>query len=108
MMNQPTEQPDGKAAAALLAAGIGCFILGLATSLSEGIHAVENALNFYNPVGALSGKTSIAILAWLVSWAILASMWKNRPIDVGKVLKATYILIALGLVGTCPLFFNLL
>jgi hypothetical protein len=107
-MNKPTEQPNGKAAAALLAAGIGSFFLGLMTSLSEGIHAVENALNFYNPVGALSGKTSIAILAWLVSWAILAGMWKDRPVDIGKVFKVTYILIALGLVATFPLFFGLL
>jgi hypothetical protein len=69
---------------------------------------VENVLNLYNPVGALTGKTSIAILAWLVSWAILYSMWKNRPLDAAKVLPVTYILIALGLLGTFPLFFDLL
>jgi peptidoglycan biosynthesis protein MviN/MurJ (putative lipid II flippase) len=108
MMNPATEQPNGLAAAALLAAGIGSFFLGFMTSLSEGIHSVETALNWYNPTGALTGKTIIAILAWWVSWAILAAIWKNRTIGIGKVLTATYILIALGLLGTFPLFFDLL
>ncbi len=108
MMNPATEPHDGKAAAALLAAGIGSFSLGVMTSLSEGIHAVENALNFYNPVGALTGKTIIAILVWLVSWAILKGVWKDRPMDAAKVLPVTYILIILGLLGTFPPFFDLL
>jgi len=108
MMNQATEQPNGLAAAALLAAGIGCFVMGLITSLSEAIKAFGDALNWYNPVGALTGKTLIAILAWGVAWAILAGMWKNRPMDMGKKLKTTYILIGLGLLGTFPEFFDLL
>ena len=57
MMNQQSEGSNGLVAAAMLAAGIGCLFLGVMTSLSEGIHPVENALNFYNPVGALTGKT---------------------------------------------------
>ncbi len=107
MMNQPIEQPDGKAAAALLSAGIGCLVLGTITVLAESIKAFGAAINFYNPAGPLSGKTTIAVLSWLVSWAILAGMWKNRPINIGKVLKATYIMIAVGLLGTFPLFFAL-
>ncbi len=95
-------------AATLLAAGIGSLFLGIMTSLSEGIHPVENFLNFYNPVGALTGKTWVAIVAWLISWAILGSQWKDQEVDFGKVFKVTLILIALGLVGTFPLFFDLL
>ncbi len=108
MMNPATELHDGKAAAAFLAAGIGSFFLGLMTCLSENIKAVENVLNMYNPVGALTGKTIVAILAWLISWAILNGIWKDRPMDAARVLPATYILIALGLLGTFPPFFDLL
>ena len=96
------------AAAAFVSAGIGCLAMGIATDLSEGIKAVENAFNLYNPVGALTGKTWIAIFVWLVSWAILSSMWKDRTMAVGKVLKITYVLIALGLLATFPEFFDLL
>ena len=107
-MNQQAEGKKGLIAAAMLAAGIGSFVLGLMTSLSEGIHPVENALNFYNPVGALTGKTWIAIAFWLISWAVLAGKWRNQAVDFGKVYNITLILVALGLLGTFPLFFDLL
>lgn len=108
MVDQQSELNNGPAAAAILAAGIGGFFLGLITSLAEAIKAVENVLNFYNPVGPLTGKTWVAIALWLVAWAVLGSQWRNRTVDFGKVYKITLILIALGLLGTFPLFFNLL
>jgi NADH:ubiquinone oxidoreductase subunit 6 (subunit J) len=108
MMNQQSKIKNGLVAAAMLAGGIGCLFLGIMTSLSEGIHPVENALNWYNPVGALSGKTLVAIVLWLISWAILASKWREQEVDFGKVYKVTLILVALGLLGTFPLFFGLL
>ena len=108
MTNQANEQTEGCAAAAFVAAGIGCFALGVTTCLSESIKAVENAFNWYNPVGALTGKTWIAIFVWVISWAILGSMWKNRTMAVGTVVKVTYVLIALGILGTFPEFFDLL
>ena len=108
MMNQQSEAKNGLIAAAMLAAGIGCLFLGVMTSLSEGIHPVENALNWYNPVGALTGKTWVALIVWLVSWGILASKWKDQEVNFGTVYKATLILVALGLLMTFPLFFDLL
>jgi peptidoglycan biosynthesis protein MviN/MurJ (putative lipid II flippase) len=108
MMNQQSEIKNGLIAAAMLAAGIGCLFLGIMTSLSEAIHPVGNALNWYNPVGALTGKTIVAIVLWLVSWAILASKWRDQEVDFGKVYMGTLILVALGLLGTFPLFFGLL
>jgi hypothetical protein len=108
MMNQQSEAKNGLIAAAMLAAGIGCLFLGVMTSLSEGIHPVENALNWYNPVGALTGKTWVAIFFWLVSWGILASKWRDQEVNFGKVYTATLILVALGILMTFPLFFDLL
>ena len=108
MMNQQSESTNGPVAAAMLAAGIGCFFLGLNTSLAQGSKAIGGMLNFYNPVGPLAGKTIVALVVWLVAWGVLASKWRNREVSFGKVYKVTLILVALGLLGTFPLFFDLL
>lgn len=108
MMNQQSEVKNGLIAAAMLAAGSGCFFLGLFTDLSEANKAIEGILTFSKPVGALSGKTIIAILFWGISWAILASKWKDQEVNFGKVYNATLILMALGILMTFPLFFDIL
>jgi hypothetical protein len=95
-------------AKAMLAGGIGCFFIGLMTDLSEGCKAIEGFLTFSKPVGALSGKTIVAIVFWLVSWVILAGKWNGRSVDFNKVYKVTLILVALRILRTFPLFFKLL
>ena len=60
MMNQQSEASNGLVAAAMLAAGIGCFLFGLITDFSEASKAIEGILSFSKPVGALSGKTIIS------------------------------------------------
>jgi hypothetical protein len=107
MMNQQSETTNGLVAAAMLAAGVGCFILGLTTSLAQGSKAIGGMLNFYDPVGPLGGKTIVAVVAWLVAWGVLAGKWKDQSIDFGKVYKVTLFLLALGLLGTFPPFFDL-
>jgi hypothetical protein len=100
------EQPVGEAAAAILAAGVGSFAMGLMTTLAE-IPAIKSALNFYNPVGPLSGKTIVAVVIWLISWAVLYFLWKGKEVQFPRVFTATLILIALGVLGTFPIFFDL-
>jgi hypothetical protein len=107
MMNQQSETNNGSIVAAMLAAGIGCFVLGLMICLAEGSKAIGNILNFYGPVGPLSGKTLVAIVLWLVSWGILANKWKDQSADFGKIYNVTLILVFLGLLGSFPLFFDL-
>ena len=108
MMKQQSETTNGSVAAAMLAAGIGCLVLGLATSLAQGSKAIGNMLNFYDPVGPLGGKTIVAVVVWLVAWGVFAGKWKDQSADFGKVYKVTLILVGLGLLGTFPLFFDLL
>lgn len=107
MAQQESVIPNGAAAAAVLAAGIGSFVLGLLTTLSAASKAVATALNFYNPVGPLSGKTTVAVVIWLVAWAILHGAWGNRQVELGKVSSVALILVVLGFLGTFPLFFDL-
>lgn len=97
----------GVASAAFVSSGIGCLVIGLMVTGAEMSAGFSSALNWYNPVGPLMGKTLVGIVAWLVSWAILHSMWKDKDVDFGKAFTATLILIALGFLLTFPPFFEL-
>ena len=97
---------NGPAAAAILASGIGSLCLGLFTCLAQALAPIKAALSFYGPTGSLSGETTLAVVAWLAAWAILHLLWKMEQVDFGKVFFATLILIALGLLGTFPPFFQ--
>ena len=100
------ELPSGPAAAALLSGGIGSLVIGLLTTgavISEGL---KGFLNWYSPTGALSGKTGVGIIAWLVSWLVLGTLWKDENPAIGRILTITLILIALGLLLTFPPVFE--
>ena len=108
MMNQQSEANNGPIVAAMLAAGIGSSVLGLMICLAQGSKAISGMLNFYNPVGPLGGKTIVAVVIWFIAWGVLASKWKDQSADFGKMYKVTLILVGLGLLGSFPLFFDLL
>ncbi len=97
----------GVASAAFVSSGIGCLFIGLMVTGAEMSEGLKNALNWWNPAGPLVGKTSVGILAWLISWAILHTMWKDKEVDFGKVFTASLILIALGFALTFPPIFEL-
>jgi hypothetical protein len=97
----------GKALAAMVAAGIGCAALGVLTTLAEVSPGLKNVLNVYDPVGPLSGKTTMAVMIWLMTWYVLARRWSVRPPVMKSALVATFVLIGVGFVGTFPLFFEL-
>ncbi len=99
---------NGRAAAATLAAGIGTLALAIFTILGEATQVMGRLLNFYNPVGNLTGKTIMGVLVWLVSWAILNGRWKEREVNFGKVFTLALILVGLGFLGTFPPFFDLI
>lgn len=98
--------PSGPAAAAILAAGIGSAFYGLLVCLAE-FPAVAKAFTLSKGVGPLSGKTTFGMLGFLAAWAVLASMWKGKEVNIDKVWKVSLVLIALGIVFTFPPFFLL-
>lgn len=101
-----TQEPEGPIAAAVIAAGVGAFALGLLTTLSEMSKTIKDLLNFYDPVGSLAGKTVGAVVIWLVSWALLHMAYRDKGFETRKTLTLALILIALGTVGTFPIFFQ--
>ncbi|HXE08928.1 MAG TPA: hypothetical protein VN612_13590 [Acidobacteriaceae bacterium] len=94
--------PDGPVAAALLACGVGCLVLGTLSLASDGSKRIASLLNIYNPTGPLSGVTTIAIAAWLLAWAVLARQWRAKQVAFGKVSFVAFVLLALGLLLTFP------
>ena len=86
--------------AAFLAAGIGVFAVGLFVLLNEaGIFA---APALYEPAGGVSGRTTFAVITWLVAWGVLHTRWKMRAVAAGTVWLATSILTAVGILATFP------
>jgi fluoride ion exporter CrcB/FEX len=89
-----------------MAAAIGSFVLGAFTTVAEASPDVKEWLDFRAPVGPLSGKTTMAVAAWAVSWLILAAAWRRKDLNFRPVVIAAAVLLVLGLVGTFPTFFE--
>ena len=102
-----TEKPNGPAAAALIAAGIGAAALGLLTVLNEASTDIHDFLDIKNRVGPLSGKTTFAVLAYFVSWAALAPVLWRQNLAWNTVVIITAVLVVAGFIGTYPKFFEL-
>jgi hypothetical protein len=100
-------RPNGEAMATLVAAGIGAFLLGFFTTMAEVSQPLKDFLTFDKGVGPLSGKTIIPVVLWLVSWVVLFVLWKDKTVDFGKAMIATFVLVGLGFLGTFPIFFQI-
>lgn len=100
------EPPTGPAAAAILAVGIGVVTLGLLTTLNEASAGISDFLAFSDDVGPLAGKTILAVVAYVASWAGLHVAWRSRQVELRPILIATAALVALGFLGTFPTFFQ--
>jgi hypothetical protein len=98
--------PNGGALAAVLAAGIGAFAMGVFVIANEaGIYA---APSLYGPTGGLSGRATFAVVTWLVAWGVLHARWRNRDVAPAGVFAWSLVLIALGVVMSFPPVWGLL
>jgi hypothetical protein len=108
-------KPNGPAAAAFLAAGIGAFVLGLTVTLHEAFPPAEGQTAFWDfstnfgigsGVGPLSGKVIIGALAYVISFVGLGLAWRGRHVNLRTVLIASGVLLALGFALTFPPIFE--
>ena len=93
---------NGPGAAAILSAGIGCFLVGFFFLLAEASPVAKSFFTFYKPTGALSGKTTVAVVVWLLVWFILARAWRRRNVSMWWVNVVAFSLLALSLLLTFP------
>jgi hypothetical protein len=101
------DKPEGPIAAAIIAAGIGALMLGILTTWAEASASFADKLAFSDRVGPLSGKTILTVIAWLIAWAVLHVIYRSRPYETARAVTIALVLIALGVVGTFPTFFQL-
>src|SRR5512138_2364837 len=103
-MNREMDKPNGPVAAALLAGGIGCAVLGILTFYNQVFPttAISKSLNWVKPVGTLSGKSNLAILAFVLAWIVLGFLWRGREVNFRVISLVAFILLAIGLIGTFP------
>lgn len=104
-----TEKVNGPVSAALLAGGIGSAAMGLITLIYEinDKSAFAKSLAWNKGVGGLSGKSSLAIIIFFVSWAILHYMWKDKETNFSRISSIAIALFVVGLLGTFPPFWEL-
>jgi hypothetical protein len=100
------ERPSGPAAASILAVGIGALILGILTTWAEASEGFAEDLQWNDRVGPLSGKTIIAAIAYFGSWLVLHLVWRRSNPPLRRVVTISVVLLALGLLGTFPTFFE--
>jgi hypothetical protein len=113
------DKPTGPAAAVMIAAGIGSFVVGIGVILNEYSTAIKGAIGIdFNAflkfdenyglgsgVGPLSGKVILATIAFFASWLILHFAWRKRDVNLSRAFAATLILVALGFALTFPPIF---
>ena len=97
---------NGSAMAAFLGAGIGAFAMGLIVILNEG--GIFAAPAVYGPAGGVSGRTTLAVVVWLIAWGILHRRWKDRDLASGRLYVSTLLLFGVGVLLAFPPVWGLL
>jgi hypothetical protein len=101
-----TGRPNGDAMAAFVAAGTGSFAMGLFVLLHEA--GIYSAPAIYAGAGGLSGRSTFAVIVWLIVWTVLHRAWRDRDIPAGRTLTITLVSTGLGILFTFPPFWKIL
>jgi hypothetical protein len=73
----PSQRVDGRVAATIIAAGVGCAAFGIAVVLAESVGTVKQLLTLSTAVGPLSGKAVVAVVIYPVVWLVLHAALRN-------------------------------
>lgn len=95
-------RPNGPGAAAILAAGLGSFLLAVLAIAADQSTAIKSLMSFSKPTGPLSGVTTCAIVLWLAAWAALHARWRNRNLALARVSAVAFTLLILAVLLTFP------
>jgi len=110
---------SGPAAAALVSAAFSCLLLmidqhfcsifqswnTIVWSLGDWIPGSKNPDQFYGEIGSYSGKETVMLIGWLVTWFILATLWRNRQIKFSTIFFCLFtFIVAATVMNWHPLF----
>lgn len=121
--NNPPET-SGSAGAAAIAASIGCMTMMITHHISDAdksktveklVHSLGSWIpGSHNPdpmwgnIGSYTGKETMLLVGWLISWFILSNMWRNRQMKSKTMLFWFFtLMIAATAMSWHPLFFYL-
>ncbi len=113
MTSQTDTKPSGPVAAVFVAAGIAALVLGLFVTLNEMSPDISNFLKFDasfgigKGVGPLSGKVTLAVVAFVISWIALHVTWRGKEVNFRNAFIASLVLVGLGFALTFPPIFKL-
>ena len=93
---------NGSGAAAILAAGVGCFALAVLAIAGDTSALIKRSLVFYKPTGPLSGVTTVALLIWLFTWCVLEWRWRRKSVALMRINIIAFLLLGLGFLLTFP------
>lgn len=98
--SQNPPQKSGVAAAAILSAAFGCFFLMVnqhltmlfstwnqwVWQLGAWIPGSHNPDPIYGQIGSYTGKQTLLLIGWLLSWVVLHHLLKNKAVKLTTVL----------------------
>lgn len=106
--NPPTV--SGSGAAAIVSASFSCFLLmvnqhlcsiskpwnEIIWNLGSWIPGSKNPDPIYGEIGSYSGKETVMLIGWLISWFILGQLWRHKEIKFSTIffLMFTFIVSA--------------
>jgi hypothetical protein len=76
--------------------------MGIAAFAGDASQRLGKALNFYDPVGTLSGVTTVSIVVWLAAWFILSRLWATKSVALGRINQVAFALLLVGFLLTFP------
>jgi hypothetical protein len=112
---------SGPAAAAFVSAAIGCFTMMVTHHISDGdksktVEKIVHSLGAWIPgshnpdpmwgnIGSYTGKETMLLVGWLVSWVVLGNLWKDKNIKAKTMLFWFFtLIIAATAMSWHPLF----
>jgi hypothetical protein len=110
---------SGPAAAAFISAGFGCFMMMITHHLSDTSKAREkivwaigswipgshNKSELWGNIGSYTGKETMLLVGWILSWLLLHFLWKNKNIKARTIFFWMFaLLIAATAMSWHPLF----
>ncbi len=107
-LDEIQDRAFGFTAATLIGGGFGVALFGVITFISERWISTQAGLTLTKSVGPLSGKAIYAAIGWLIGWAILALVLRNRNVSEKATYWITAILVAVGFLLTFPPIWKLL
>jgi integral membrane sensor domain MASE1 len=95
-------QTNGAGAAAVLAAGIGSFLLAVFAIIGDKSTAAKSFFVFSKPTGPLSGVTTSAAVLWTAIWILLHLRWRSRSVQLARINAISIALLILAVLLTFP------